>query len=289
MNVFALVKVGENNQTEIRRIPLSQNVTRTITEFYSSGVHSLMEGKEIIDFNGNFTPDEEQLFRINNFPLQEDIISSLNNPILHEVLNLQNFRGTIFALYTKLNLDGIDHFVFQHFDSRKIISNRGISLFLNQETYSRVDTKGITISGNLTAVLTENQLYFNSYFNTKKIFNLTDYYQEATAEDITTFLVNPIFNFQNVANFDNHLDSTVRKKIKSIQLSGVLNQINVQEIIVMANNFGIELTSDDQDKLIIPDDKNSLKNLLRFLDEDYFITPITSTKCMTNSKIALEN
>lgn len=123
MNLFALVKVGENNQTEIRRIPLSQNVTRTIIEFYSNGVQSLMGDKEIIDFNGNFTPDEDQLFRINDFTLQEDIINSLNNPILHEVLNLQNFRGTIFALYTKLIIDGIDHFVFQHFDSRKIISN----------------------------------------------------------------------------------------------------------------------------------------------------------------------
>lgn len=98
MNLFALVKVGENNQTEIRRIPLSQNVTRTIIEFYSNGVQSLMGDKEIIDFNGNFTPDEDQLFRINDFTLQEDIINSLNNPILHEVLNLQNFRGTIFAL-----------------------------------------------------------------------------------------------------------------------------------------------------------------------------------------------
>lgn len=85
-----------------------------------------------------------------------------------------------------------------------------------------------------------------------------------------------------------HLNSTIRKKIKSIQLSGVLNGINVQNIIALAVDFGINLTSDENNRLNIPNDKNAIRDLLRFLDEDYFITPITSTRCMTNSKITIQ-
>ena len=285
MNLFALVK--EHNQTVIKRIPLSQDIQVAISNFYSDGVNDLIVNKELIEFNGNFKPDGDQVFYIDNYPLDAEIVNSINNPLAYDVLNVENFEGNIFAVYTHLVLNGTPYYLFQHFDTRKIISNRGISLFYSQDTYTDIDRRGISISGNLTAVFTNNQLFFNSYFNTKKIFNLSDYYQEATAADINAFKANALFSIENNDDFDLHLNSTIRKKIKSIQLSGVLNGINVQNIIALAVDFGINLTSDENDRLNIPNDKNSIRDLLRFLDEDYFITPITSTRCMTNSKITI--
>jgi hypothetical protein len=285
MNLFALVK--EHNQTVIKRIPLSQDIQEAISNFYSGGLNDLIVDKELITFNGNFKPDRDQLFYIDNYPFDAEIVNSNNNPLAYDILNVENFEGNIFAVYTNLVLNGTSYYLFQHFDTRKIISNRGISLYFNQDTYTKIDKRGISISGNLTAVFTNNQLFFNSYFNTKKIFNLSDYYQEATATDINAFKANALFSIENNDDFDLHLNSTNRKKIKSIQLSGVLNGINVQNIIASAAEFGINLTSDDNDRLNIPNDKNAIKDLLRFLDEDYFITPITSTRCMTNSKITI--
>lgn len=285
MNLFALVK--EHNQTVIKRIPLSQDIQVAISNFYSDGINDLILDKELIEFNGNFKPDGDQVFYINNYPLDAEIINSINNPLAYDVLNVENFEGNIFAVYAHLVLDGTPYYLFQHFDTRKIISNRGISLFYSQNTYTNIDRRGISISGNLTAVFTNNQLFFNSYFNTKKIFNLSDYYQEATAADINAFKANALFSIENNDDFDLHLNSTIRKKIKSIQLSGVLNGIVVQNIIALAVDFGINLTSDENNRLNIPNDKNAIRDLLRFLDEDYFITPITSTRCMTNSKITI--
>jgi hypothetical protein len=285
MNLFALVK--EHNQTLIKRIPLSQDIQVDIGNFYTDGINDLIVDKELIRFNGNFKPDTDQVFYIDNYPFDAEIVNSINNPLAYGILNVENFEGNIFAVYTNLVLDGTSYYLFQHFDTRKIISNRGISLFYNQDTYTNIDRRGISISGNLTAVFTNNQLFFNSYFNTKKIFNLSDYYQEATAADINAFKANAYFNIENNDDFDLHLDSTIRKKIKSIQSSGVLNGINVQNIIASAVGFGINLTSDDNDRLNIPNDKNAIRELIRFLDEDYFITPITFTRCMTNSKITI--
>ena len=60
----------------------------------------------------------------------------------------------------------------------------------------------------------------------------------------------------------------------------------------IANNFNQELPEEhhihiavnDDGKLVIPEDKKQLKELIRFLDEDYVTAPLTKRKCLTNSK-----
>lgn len=286
MNLFAIVL--DNNATEIKRIPLSQEVQGQIETFYSESLNNFLLDKEFIEFDGNFNPNDDQLFLINNYPLNVAIINSTVNPLACDILDINDFEGKIIGLFTKLNLADSDYYVFQHFDSRKIISNRGISLFYNQNTYSRVDRRGISINGTLTAVFTQNQLYFHSYFNTKKIFDLNNYYEEATAEDVENFIGSAVLDFSPIEDFDEYLNSTSRKKIKSIQMSGILNNHTVPDIILKAGTFNINLTANEQGRLIIPTDKSELRNLLRFLDEDYFETSITGTRCITNSKMALD-
>lgn len=286
MNLFAIVL--NNNVTDIKRVPLSNDVNQQIETFYTDSLNEFLFDKELIEFDGNFNPNSDQLFFINNYPLNEDIINSTTNPLPFNILDINDFEGKIIGLFTKLNLLNVDYYVFQHFDSRKIISNKGISLFYNQNTYSRVDRRGISISGSLTAVYTQNQLFFQSYFNTKKIFDLNNYYEEATAEDIENFTGNDILDFSPIENFEEYLNSTSRKKIKSIQMSGILNNHTVPDIILKAGNFNINLSANEDGKLIVPSDKSELRNLLRFLDEDYFETSITGTKCITNSKISID-
>jgi hypothetical protein len=72
----------------------------------------------------------------------------------------------------------------------------------------------------------------------------------------------------------------------------VLKDISVTDIQTVANNFNAELpeehhiniTVNDDGKLVIPEDKKQLKELIRFLDEDYVTAPLTKRKCLTNSK-----
>ncbi len=286
MHLLAIIV--DNNVTEIKRVPLSEEVNQQIETFYSDSLTEFLFDKELIDFDGNFKPNPEQLFFINNYPLDAEIINSTINPLAYNILDINDFEGKIIGLFVKLNLDNTDYYIFQHFDARKIISNRGISLFFNQNTYSRVDRRGISINGTITAVYMQNQLLFQSYFNTKKIFDLNNYYEEATAEDIDNFTGSEILDFSPIENFEEYLNSTSRKKIKSIQMSGILNNHTVPDIILKAGNFNINLSANEEGKLIMPSDKSELRNLLRFLDEDYFETSITGTKCMTNSKLPLD-
>lgn len=79
MNLFALVK--EHNQTVIKRIPLSQDIQVAISNFYSDGINDLILDKELIEFNGNFKPDGDQVFYIDNYSLDAEIVNSINNPL----------------------------------------------------------------------------------------------------------------------------------------------------------------------------------------------------------------
>jgi hypothetical protein len=77
-----------------------------------------------------------------------------------------------------------------------------------------------------------------------------------------------------------------------LQKNEVLKDISVTDIQAVALNFNIELpiehhitiTVNEDGKLVIPEDKRQLKELIRFLDEDYVTAPLTKRKCLTNSK-----
>ena len=144
----------------------------------------------------------------------------------------------------------------------------------------------------LTAHFHNGTLYFTSYHNTKRFLDLADYYREATDTDLDDFAATDIFVFEDQASFKALADSIIRKKIAPLQKNEVLKDLTVTDIQTVANNFNAELpeehhiaiTVNDDGNLVIPKDKKQLKELIRFLDEDYVTAPLTKRKCLTNSK-----
>ena len=144
----------------------------------------------------------------------------------------------------------------------------------------------------LTAHFHNGTLYFASYHNTKRFLDLADYYREATDTDLDDFTATDIFTFEDEAGFKQQADSIIRKKIALLQKNEVLKNITVTDIQTVANTFNAELpeehhikiTINDAGKLVIPKEKKQLKELIRFLDEDYVTAPLSKRKCLTNSK-----
>jgi hypothetical protein len=77
-----------------------------------------------------------------------------------------------------------------------------------------------------------------------------------------------------------------------LQKNKVLEGLSVMDIQNIANNFNQDLPPElhisvkisEDGKLVVPKDKKQLKELIRFLDEDYVLAPLTKRKCLTNSK-----
>lgn len=78
-------------------------------------------------------------------------------------------------------------------------------------------------------------------------------------------------------------DTWIRRKIAAIDDSGVLKNNKASAIKKLAQNCGLEITIENK-KIVIPEDKKKLKEILGFLDEEVYKGVFTEDTYITNSK-----
>ncbi|MBM7424071.1 Kiwa anti-phage protein KwaB-like domain-containing protein [Spongiibacter marinus] len=291
-NLFAMV---DDNNTPIRRIPLTAPLSAELMQLFAGQQAALLSDKQPIEFTGSYNVDEGEIFTISNYPLPPEIGQAISNPLTSPVLNLDTETHRIKALFSGTWTAVNKTVNFQVFDAGKLLSNRwtlvGLPIHAG-DTYKRLEEPGLILQDKLTASFSNSTLHFTSYHNTKRFLDLADYYREATDTDLDAFADTELFAFEDEASFKDHADSIIRKKIALLQKNEVLKDITVTDIQTVANNFNAELPEEhhisikvtDDGKLLIPSDKKQFKELIRFLDEDYVTAPLTKRKCLTNSK-----
>lgn len=291
-NLFALV---EDEDVPIRRIPLTAALNAELAQLFAEQQAALLGNKQTIDFTGSYNVDEGEIFTIDDYPLPTAIGQAIGNPLTCPVLNINTETHRIKALFSGTWAATEKTVNFQVFDAGKLLSNRwtlvGLPIHAG-DTYKRLEEPGLILQDKLTAHFSNGTLHFTSYHNTKRFLDLAEYYREATDTDLDAFADTELFAFEDEASFKDHADSIIRKKIALLQKNEVLKNITVTDIQTVANNFNAELPEEhhisikvtDDGKLLIPSDKKQLKELIRFLDEDYVTAPLTKRKCLTNSK-----
>lgn len=291
-NLFALV---DDDDRPIRRIPLTADLNAELAQLFAEQKAALLNERQAIAFTGSYNVDDGEIFTIADYPLPSAIGQAIGNPLTCPVLNLNTETQRIKALFSG-NWSATARAVsFQVFDTGKLLSNRwtlvGLPIHAG-DTYKRLEEPGLILQDKLTAYFDNGTLYFYSYHNTKRILGLSDYYREATDTDLDAFADTDLFVFENRERFKQQADSIIRKKIALLQKNEVLNDISVTDIQAVANTFNAELPQEhhinivvnNDGKLVIPGDRKQLKELIRFLDEDYVTAPLTKRKCLTNSK-----
>lgn len=123
----------------------------------------------------------------------------------------------------------------------------------------------------------------------RQIFDLTAYYREATDNDISDFASLPMIKVENLPQLIEVSDAWIRRKFSLIQQSQILESVPMNDIKAVAAEFNISLQTtveDGAEMIILPTSKADLKTILRFLDEDYYKSPLSKTQYITNSKRA---
>ena len=287
-NLFALV---DDEDAPIRRIPLTTALNSELAELFAEQQAALLNDRQPIAFTGSYNVDEGEIFTIADYPLPPAIGQAIGNPLTCPLLNLNTETHRIKALFSGTWTAANKTVNFQVFDAGKLLK-RGFTLIGSGDTYKKLEEPGLILQDKLTAHFYNDTLYFSSYHNTKRFLDLADYYREATDTDLDDFAAINLFAFEDKANFKEQADSIIRKKIALLQKNEVLKNLKVADIQAVANNFNAELSEEhhitieinDFGKLVIPGDRKRLKELIRFLDEDYVTAPLTKRKCITNSK-----
>lgn len=287
VNLFALL---DDEQTPIRRIPLTNRFQQELGAFFNAQHQSFTSDKQAIEFTGSYNVELGEIFQIKRYPLPEVFSSALSNPLNNPVLNLSTETHRIKAIFTGNWTQQEQRVSFQVFDTGKLLSN-GWTLIGSNDTYKKLEEPGLILQDKLTAYYSDGNLLFVSYHNTKRFLDLSDYYNAATDADLDVFIENELFEFEDQDTFKSSADSVIRKKIALLQKNNVLTDLSINDIERVANDLNQHVADDNKidiatnhGRLVIPKDKKQLKELIRFLDEDYVTAPLTKRRCLTNSK-----
>jgi hypothetical protein len=269
-NFFAILK-----DDTVRKIELLQTITYDIRNvFVTSGNSILNEDVEEILFDGNFNIQDEEILYV-ELQLSDNVIEANTNPIGLQDLNL--ITDDIKTLFWVEN----NVYYFQNFDKRKLLQNKNV-IFWENNTYNKLENNALIVDNIVNAIYKENRLYFKSYANANKIFSLISFFEAASDEVIDQFATNDKLIID--ANWLKANGNTIiKKQITLIQNSNVLANANPKKIKTTANKFNLSIQLVDG-KLILPNDKKQCKDILSFLNEQYYIGLITGKKFRTNSK-----
>jgi len=290
-NSTGLFALMDDAQQPVRRVPLTAALNQELAAMFAEQQAAFLGDKTERTFSGSYNVDPGEIFTIADYPLSVVISDAIANPLTCQVLNLKNETRKIKALFSGVWNDQSKQINFQVFDSGKLLKT-GFTLIGSGDTYKKLEEPGLILQDKFTAHFDNGTLYFSSYHNTKRFLDLAEYYQEATDAELDTFAASELFSLEDASSFKDSADSIVRKKIALLQKNHVLKDLQVSDIQTVANNFNQELPEehhisielDDHGKIVIPADKKQLKELVRFLDEDYVTAPLTKRKCLTNSK-----
>jgi len=286
-NLFALTDVPANRKL---RFSLTDEVQTELTALLIQQQENFVaNGAEEILFDGKYKPDLGEVLVINDFDDIDGLADAVANPLaIPEVVPTTEVFDTIKALFSGyVGDDGIPIVLIQHFDKKRVISTNGLSIFHSANVYKKIEGIGLTIDSKLTAIFTGTTLKFHSFHFLRQIFDVSTYFREATDVDIRQFSVLPSLKVINPDQLLTISDSWVRRKLWLISQSQILQRVPVADIRAIAAEFNIQLETEIEagvEKIVVPEVKKELKTILRFLDEDYYKSPLLRNQYLTNSK-----
>ncbi|MFZ7103266.1 MAG: Kiwa anti-phage protein KwaB-like domain-containing protein [Peptococcaceae bacterium] len=286
---FFIMLKTENGNYEINRLNLTRESQEALCSLFSDSANQMInENNEFIEFDGRYKPDHGEVQYIVDYEIDDKILNALReptgiDPFTPNSESLPDIKG----IFTG-RLEPYIRIAFQKFNKSQFITRKGISLFHNQNTFEKVSSFGINILSNIDCVYTEDgRLLFTSYLSARQIFDLSNFYRIATDRDVVAFVAHECVYVCNQPSFNDNADSWVRRKIALIADSGVLDEYSASQIAEKAAEYKVEISLTEQEgvnKLVFPDDKKEMKNILKFLDEDIYKGPLSSATFETNSK-----
>lgn len=282
MNIFALTN---NPAARILRFPLSNELQSEIRDVFLSQQHAFLDGiVDTIEFDGRYRPDEGELLVIKNFVDPDTLVEIVKNPIGVEQFDPKiHSLETVKAIFTGCP-NGSDQVLIQLFEQRRLLTTKNVAIFFTGNTFQRISDSGLALDSKLLAILEGKDLKFQSFHFLRRVFNVDDYFKEATAVDVKSFSTHASLSTADPAAFEATTSSTMRRKIALILQSGVLDKHPVPTIVAAAKPFKVNIQTSPTGQIVLPDNPSELLKLLRFLDEDYYESPLTQTQYVSNSK-----
>ena len=282
-----IIKAGTSSE-EICRLEVDAETQKTICKAFSDATDDLITGKTRVVFDGSYKPHTDEYLAIEQFKLSDEIKDAIRDPI--SVPAFQSIAGDfpeIKAIFVgdRTETDATEKFcvAFQRFRKEQYISTKWYNLFFDNNTFFQEKRFGISISDSIDCYYSDDELAFSSFYFARQVFDLNGYYRSATDKEVNDFASNASLSFENSEAFSSMANTWIRRKIAMINDSNVLSDYTAVEIKSLASEAGVEIEVKD-DKIVIPNDKDRVKIILGFLDEEAYKGPFSKSVYLANSK-----
>ena len=287
--LLAMIETKKKNIV-VMRICEDYESQKTIDKVFSDAAECLYKDKTAVLFDGKYTPQSEdmEILVIPQFDLPTIVKDALKNPHGLEVYSpkdgeLSPIKALFIGKYSDDN--NIENYTvaFQKFRNDQYITATRHNLFFTGSTFVKDNRIGITVANSVDCVIKEGNLYFQSYYFAKQIFDLTGYYREASSQDVQAFVDSDLISMENSKAFVDSANTWERRKIASINDSGILKNYTAKKIRAIGNKTGVTITIVG-DSIVLPENREERRIVLGFLDEEVYTGAFSQTLFQTSSK-----
>lgn len=286
MPLFAVMK--KTSAVRIYRIETDQKTDKKIVATFKQQLKDFEDNyPKPLPFVAGYTPDDDECSLIGNFveagPLLDAVKRSTAMPKWDNTIGLDDVTALFMAPEYPANKDKIAIQIF----SKKQILKSSKYLWLNNDVFSMSELLGFNIDDKLVAIIENQSIKFRSFTSLRSIFDMNQYFALATKQDIDDFSKHAAFDVPQGFDMNLVADNVIRKKVSLINKSKILDTLPVDKIETAANNLNFPLITSgtgNTKKIVMPTDKKLIKELLDFLDEDYFNSELTQVRYRSNSK-----
>lgn len=286
-NLHLLAIVQNRQGTRILRVPLHNNLQQSLSENWHKQYQTFLDDIQEVDFNAGYSPEENEKFCLRNFHLpfwlsKENIqtVRSLDS-ISNDDAAFDSIKGLVAYVHNQM---GTELILFQNFN-RSYVIRPGYFIFLEAGTYQTADHPGLTLENKLSAIFfpDEEKLLFHNFRNVNTFLPLSDYYQEASEDQIRDILNHDRLDPEDIDSLATDSNQWFRKRFAMLKDSGILDRHSTHQIVKRARKYNLEINL-NRDRIIFPAKRGEAKRLLQFLNEEIFRGAITRTIYETNSK-----
>lgn len=285
MNPFLLIN---SDDQKILRMDLAPDVGDAVRRMFSQAVQDLEHGiDELIAFDPGYQLQECELFQISDFPIEDGLLSACKQPLSVERLDAKDLANLPVKSIVGYSLSGDEcRLYFQNFDSRRILipgKRFAVWALADRSTFQELTEPVVILDGPLAAIWENGVLKFKSFHLARQLFDLSTYFKAATNEQVEQFIEHRLLLYNDKAKLIGGLSDWYRKKIALILRGDVLDEMTIKSIRKAGKLIDYEVPVQDN-RILLPDDKKMLKELLQFLDEDIYRGIMSQRKLLSSGK-----
>jgi hypothetical protein len=282
-NLFAACRY--NGSLVVRRVRLDATVQSAVAALFASQESAFRSGVDTeVDFNGTWNPENNEMLTI-DIPTEAEIFEDAINANATSIqdIDTSNFADEgICALFTGTSLNGLTKVLIQRFTSMQVLQKKW-ALLQTGNAFRQLTEPAFSLDTSLTCIIEGSKIKFKSQHKLRSIIDMQDIYKEATDQEVRGFSSHTSLEVSDVDAFLGLADQTTRKLISAISKSDTLNEYSVTDIEAAANRVGVTINVQNG-KIVMPNTRADVKNLLRFLDDSLYEAALTRKRYITNSK-----